>query len=599
MTESETARGPVRLPRTLLIANRGEIVARIARTCRQMGIRPVTVAATSDRGALHTRVCDETVVLAGASAAQSYLDIEQLLDAAARLRADAVHPGFGFLAEDAGFARAVIDAGLTWVGPPPEVIAAMGDKLAAKRRMAEAGVPTVPGASIPDEVLGIGGAAGGAASRERSGADGVGGDARSGKGGGGAGVDAAWLGAIAEEVGYPLLVKAAAGGGGKGMRAVHDAAELVEAVLGARREASGAFGDARVFLERLIERPRHVEVQVLGDRFGTLLHLFERECSIQRRHQKVLEESPSPGIDEEVRAALTAAAVRAGDAIGYENAGTVEFVVDEDLLAARRAGQDVAAEETFAFLEVNTRLQVEHPVTEEVVRHRSPTTGLLERIDLVREQLLVAASAPLGLAQDRLVTAGHAIEVRLYAEDPRRGDLPSVGTVEVLAPGGGDAIRWELGVAAGDVVPSQFDPMLAKVIAQAPSRLEAAGQLASALEDTDLLGVTTNRGLLVALLRDGQVLAGDTTTGLLAARRDELLAAGQPDDAEVTRAAIVAAVRGLVDARAESPVLATLPAGFANAGTLPMVVGFTVEDAVAPGGVGAGPDGAARGERAG
>jgi propionyl-CoA carboxylase alpha chain len=501
-----------RLPRKVLIANRGEIAVRIARTCRSMGIATVAVHSDVDVDALHVRSCDEAVRLGGATPAESYLRTDALLDAAARTGADAVHPGYGFLSENAGFARAVTDAGLTWIGPTPDAIAAMGDKIEAKRRMASAGVPLVPGVELPD------------------------------------GADVA---AAGEQVGYPLLVKAAAGGGGKGMRAVHDPAHLADAVDAARREAAGAFGDGTVFLERLVASPRHLEVQVVGDTAGTVLHAFERECSIQRRHQKVVEEAPSPSIDDEVRAALCDAAVTAARAIGYVSAGTVEFVADESKLAVRRAGGDVDPRDCFAFLEVNTRLQVEHPVTEETVRVRDQATGSLDPLDLVRVQLLVAGGHPLPFAQDQLLQTGHAIEARLYAEDPAAGYLPATGTLEAFAPAPGEGVRWDAGIVEGDVVSVHYDPMLAKVIGVGPTREEAAARLARALDHTVLVGTVTNRDLLIDVLRDERFLAADTTTAYLDERYpDDAARRFVPDD-EVVDLALVAATIAAAGTRAD------------------------------------------------
>jgi propionyl-CoA carboxylase alpha chain len=529
----------LQLPRKVLIANRGEIAVRIARTCRAMGIATVAVFSDVDADAFHVQVCDEAVRLGGASPAESYLRLDAVVDAAVRSGADAVHPGYGFLAEHAGFARAVADAGLTWIGPTPEAIAAMGDKVEAKRRMADAGVPLVPGAELAD--------------------------------------DDHDLAALGDQVGFPLMVKAAAGGGGKGMRIVETADALADAVAAARREAQNAFGDGTVFLERYVTRPRHVEVQVLGDRHGTVLHVFERECSVQRRHQKVVEESPSPGIDAEVRVALCAAAVDAAAAIGYVNAGTVEFIADESRLAARRRGEPVDPRDCFAFLEVNTRLQVEHPVTEEVVRVVDRATGALTPLDLVRCQLLVASGAPLPFAQDDLRQVGHAIEVRLYAEDPANGYLPATGTLDAFDPAGGDGIRWDAGVVEGDTISVHYDPMLAKVVAYAPTRAEAAARLARALERTVLLGSTTNRDLLVHVLRDATFLSGDTTTAFLDERfpGDEARSFAPPLGAArlATFAALLAGVqarRGLRRGPRDHPGAGTgdLPAvrpGFTNA----------------------------------
>ncbi|MEX2549742.1 MAG: biotin carboxylase N-terminal domain-containing protein [Nitriliruptoraceae bacterium] len=520
------------LPRAVLIANRGEIAVRIARTCREMGIRSIAVCSEVDAGARHVLACDEAVLLGGASPSESYLCAHAIIDAATRSGADAVHPGFGFLAEDPRFAQAVLDAGLRWIGPTPAVIAAMGDKLEAKRRMAAAGVPLVPGERIADDA------------------------------------DPEGLREVAERVGFPLMVKAVAGGGGKGMRAVHTVDELPDAVASARREAEAAFGDDRLFLERLIARSRHVEVQIVGDQHGHLLHLFERECSIQRRHQKVVEESPSPGIDDEVRDVLTGAATTAARALGYTSAGTVEFILDEEVLARRRAGEDVPATDAVAFLEVNTRLQVEHPVTEQVVGIRDPATGMLEAIDLVRWQLLIAGGWSLPVTQEQLVTRGHAIEVRLYAEDVPAGFLPATGRLHAFEPALREGIRWDAGVAQGEDVSPHYDPMLAKVIATAPTRTEAATRLAAALQDTPLVGVATNRDLLVAVLRDATFLVGDTTTAYLEERLAVLQASGVPDEGSRARACLLATLHGALQAQQGSPALPTLPVGFCNTGVL-------------------------------
>ncbi|MGH3375610.1 MAG: acetyl-CoA carboxylase biotin carboxylase subunit, partial [Actinoallomurus sp.] len=369
----------------LLVANRGEIARRVMRTAAGMGIESVAVYADGDVDAPFVADADHAVALGGSTATDTYLDIAKILDAARTTGADAVHPGYGFLSENADFARAVVGAGLVWVGPPPDAIAAMGDKLAAKELMVRAGVPTLPSARIGAD--------------EKPDAD----------------------------VGFPLLVKASAGGGGKGMRVVHRAADLEEAVAAARREALAAFGDGTVFLERYVTGARHVEIQILGDAHGNVVHCFERECSIQRRHQKIIEEAPSPAVDEKLRARMGGDAVAAAVAIGYQNAGTVEFLLDAD--------------GSYYFLEVNTRLQVEHPVTEAV-------TGL----DLVREQLLVAAGEPLRFGQDDLHLDGHAIEARVYAEDPAAGFLPATGRLVAWAPPATPVVRVESGVASGSVV---------------------------------------------------------------------------------------------------------------------------------------------------
>jgi propionyl-CoA carboxylase alpha chain len=527
----------LRLPRAVLIANRGEIAVRIARTCRAMGIRSVGVASAVDADATHVHSCDDVVMIGGASPGESYLRADALIAAAQRAGADAIHPGFGFLAEDPRFAADVLAAGLTWIGPSPEVIASMGDKLEAKRRMAAAGVPLVPGEELPPEPT------------------------------------EADLHAAAERIGLPIMVKAAGGGGGKGMRAVHHLGDLADAVAAARREAGSAFGDDRVFLERLITRPRHVEVQIVGDQHGQVVHLFERECSIQRRHQKVVEECPSPGIDAEVRGVLTAAATDAARALGYVSAGTVEFVVDEDVLARRRAGEDVPAADAVAFLEVNTRLQVEHPVTEEVVRVRDPHTGALLPIDLVRWQLLIAGGGALPARQEDLTPVGHAIEVRLYAEDVPAGYLPATGTLTAFDVPALPGVRRELGVRAGEVVSPHYDPMLAKVIASGPTRAEAAGRLATALSLSPIQGVVTNRALLVAILRHEPFLAGDTTTAYLAEHLDELLAASRPTADVTAMAAVLAAVHataadGQRGRAGGAAVLPGLPPAFSPSGVV-------------------------------
>ena len=454
---SENTPTPHRPIRRLLVANRGEIARRVFRTAQSMGISTVAVYSEGDAEAPFVTDADLSVPLGGRSAAESYLSIDKVIAAAVTSEADAIHPGYGFLSENADFARAVIDAGLTWVGPPPSAIAAMGDKLAAKETMVAAGVPTLPSVPVTD-----------AMSKDE-------------------------LGTAASDVGFPLLVKASAGGGGKGMRIVSGPDTLAEAIAGARREAAGAFGDDTVFLERYLPAPRHVEIQVLGDTHGNVLHCFERECSIQRRHQKVIEEAPSPAVTPALRERMGAAAVAAVSTIGYHSAGTVEFLLEG-------SGDDAE----FWFLEVNTRLQVEHPVTEEI-------TGL----DLVREQIRIAAGEPLGYDQDDLAINGHAVEARLYAEDPASGFLPATGTVELWAPTAGSRARFDSGIEVGSVVGTEFDPMLAKVVVAAPTRTEAALGLASALERTRLGGVVTNRDFLSAVLRSDEFLAGDTTTDFI------------------------------------------------------------------------------------
>jgi propionyl-CoA carboxylase alpha chain len=482
----------------LLVANRGEIACRVIRTARAMGIATVAVHSEVDRDALHVELADEAVALGGTTPAESYLRIEAILDAAVRTGADAVHPGYGFLSERADFATACAEAGLTFVGPSAEAIAAMGDKLAAKRLMADAGVPILR-TYEPEDVP----------------------------------ADA-----------YPVLVKAAMGGGGKGMRVVERPEDLDDAVAAARRESAGAFGDDTVFIERYLSRPRHVEVQILGDHHGTVLHLGERECSIQRRHQKVIEESPSPMVDADLREQLGGAAVAAAEAIGYRNAGTVEFIATSD-------GE-------FFFLEVNTRLQVEHPVTELAWALGD------EPLDLVRLQLLVAADEPMRWRQEDLRQVGHAVEARLYAEDPTADFLPAAGTLAVFEPSGTPGIRVDTGVRSGDVVSVHYDPMVAKVIAGAPTRLEAATRLARELERSRIHGITTNRDFLVAALRHPAFLAGATHTGFI---DEHLPVTSRVAEADPLRLPVHAAAVALAGARRrhlQARVLATLPPTWRN-----------------------------------
>ena len=482
---------------SLLVANRGEIARRIFRSAEQMGIRCVAVFADADADAPFVREADVAVRLPG-----SYLDGDAIIAAAVRTGAEAIHPGYGFLSENAAFARAVTASGLIWVGPTPDVIDSMGDKIAAKRVAVDAGVPTLPSSEDPT-------------------AD--------------------------SEVGYPLLVKASAGGGGKGMRIVESPDDLTESVAAAQREAKSGFGDDRVFLERYVARSRHVEIQILGDSHGNLVHLGERECSIQRRHQKILEESPSPVVDQGMRTAMGDSALALARAMGYRSAGTVEFLVDDDT-------------REFFFLEVNTRLQVEHPVTEEV-------TG----IDLVREQLRVAAGEKLGYDQSAISWSGHAVEARLYAEDPDNGFLPATGTVTDFDPAIEPQVRWEKGVERGSVIGVDFDPMLAKVIAHAPTRSEAAGKLALALERLDLAGVVTNRDFLAATLRDGAFLAGDTTTDYI-----ERIMPGRPlTDHEVHRACVAAALWLQAENRRNDAVWGFAPSNWRNAGLPAETISFT------------------------
>ncbi|GAA4833221.1 biotin carboxylase N-terminal domain-containing protein [Actinomycetospora corticicola] len=492
----------------LLVANRGEIAARVMRTAQALGIDTVAVYSDPDADAPFVALADEAVRLPGASPTDTYLRSDLVIAAARATGADAVHPGYGFLSENAGFARDCAAAGLTFVGPSPDAIASMGSKLEAKAMMDAAGVPVLPGAFLEE------------------GAE------------------------LPTDLDFPVLVKAAFGGGGRGMRIVRRQSDLADAVDGARREAASAFGDGTVFLERYVEDPRHVEVQIVGDAHGEVVHLFERECSIQRRYQKIVEESPSPAVDATLRAQLGAAAVAAGKAIGYTGAGTVEFVLDRD--------------GSFFFLEVNTRLQVEHPVTELV-------TGL----DLVALQLRVAEGHPLPPEVTGARIDGHAIEVRLYAEDVPAGYLPATGTLHRFAIPALPGVRVDAGVTDGSVVSPHYDPMLAKVIAHGPTRTEAARTLARALAQAGIHGVTTNRDLLVGILRDDEFLAGGTDTGYLP-RHPELLTPGAPAGERVR--AVAAALAAQAQHRADAVVLRDLPSGWRNVGGPPQTVGYMSDD---------------------
>ena len=435
---------------SVLVANRGEIAVRIIRTCRELGIKSIAVYSEADEHAMHRRLADEAYLLGPAPAPESYLNVGRLVDVIERSGAEAVHPGYGFLSESAEFARAVQSAGATWVGPPPEAMDAVGYKVRAKELARRAGVPTIPGYDGEDE------------GEER-------------------------LAEEADLIGFPVLVKASAGGGGRGMRAVPRPEDFAEAVGGARREAEAAFGDGSVFLEKLVEDPRHVEVQVLGDRQGNVLHLFERECSIQRRHQKVVEEAPSPALDPDLRESICNAAVRFAHEAGYINAGTVEFLLDGD---------------QFYFLEMNARLQVEHPVTE-----------LITGLDLVHLQLAVAAGELLPLTQEEVTLRGSAIEVRIYAEDEQ--GMPSGGLLETFAPPEGAGIRNDAGFEVGDEVPINYDAMIAKLIVSAPDRPSAVRRLRRALTDYEILGLSSNLPLLERIVAHPAFERGETTIRFL------------------------------------------------------------------------------------
>jgi acetyl-CoA carboxylase biotin carboxylase subunit len=449
--------------KSVLIANRGEIARRVIRTAKRLGVRTIAVYSDADAKALHVLEADEAVHIGASPAKESYLRAEKIIAAAKQTGAEAIHPGYGFLSENADFAQAVIDAGLIWVGPRPDSIRAMGLKDAAKKLMAEAGVPTTPGYLGEDQ------------SEER-------------------------LQKEADSIGYPVLIKAVAGGGGKGMRKVEKKGDFKAALQSAKREAAAAFGDDRVLLEMYVQRPRHIEVQVFGDTHGNVVHLFERDCSLQRRHQKVIEEAPAPGMDDATRKAVTDAAVLAAKAVNYVGAGTIEFIAD--------ASEGLRGDRIW-FMEMNTRLQVEHPVTEEI-------TGQ----DLVEWQLRVASGEKLPLAQDKLRIRNHAMEVRLYAENPDTGFLPSTGSIDILnIP---QHVRIEAAVESGDEVTPYYDPMIAKLIAVGRSRGEAVDMLRRACEELEVFPVKTNAGFLARCLKDQRFVAGDVDTALIAERGDKL-----------------------------------------------------------------------------
>ncbi|MFF3244946.1 acetyl/propionyl/methylcrotonyl-CoA carboxylase subunit alpha [Streptomyces sp. NPDC002870] len=469
---------------TVLVANRGEIAVRVIRTLRALGIRSVAVFSDADADARHVREADTAVRIGPAPAAESYLRVDRLLEAAARTGAEAVHPGYGFLAENAGFAQACADAGLVFIGPPASAISLMGDKIRAKETVQAAGVPVVPGSS-------------------------------------GSGLTDDQLAAAAREIGMPVLLKPSAGGGGKGMRLTRVESVLLEEIAAARREARASFGDDTLLVERWIDRPRHIEIQVLADGHGNVVHLGERECSLQRRHQKIIEEAPSVLLDPQTRAAMGEAAVQAARSCGYRGAGTVEFIVP---------GTDPSS---YFFMEMNTRLQVEHPVTELAVS----ITGR-GGLDLVEWQLRVAAGEQLPFAQRDITLTGHAIEARICAEDPSRGFLPSGGTVLALREPQGDGVRTDSGLSEGAEVGSLYDPMLSKVIAHGPDRATALRRLRAALADTVTLGVPTNAGFLRRLLAHPSVVSGDLDTGLVEREADGLVPSGIPDEVYEAAAAV-------------------------------------------------------------
>ena len=488
---------------SLLIANRGEIAVRIIETAHEMGIRCIAVYVDADADALFVKAADEAVYLPDGG----YLDGNLIIDAAKRTGAQAIHPGYGFLSENASFARKVLKENIVWVGPSPHVISVMGDKLKAKELATKADVPTLPMTSVPSE---------------------------------------------AKKIGYPLLIKAAAGGGGKGMRVVQSQKDLKESIASAQREALTGFGDDRVFIERYVEKSRHIEIQILGDAHGNIVHLGERECSIQRRHQKIIEESPSPRVSPEIRDAMGSAAVKLAKKIKYQSAGTVEFLFDD------KTGE-------FWFLEVNTRLQVEHPVTEEV-------TGM----DLVYEQLRIARGEELGYEQDEITWNGHAIEVRLYAEDPNNDFLPETGTLIAFEEDYDAEARWDTGVESGSVVGTSFDPMLAKVISYGATRTDAAIKLARALEAAHIGGLTTNRDFLISTLKTKEFLDGDTTTDFIDRVKPSRVLEISDEDMNHTTAIAALWIQELN--RQDDNILGHLPSGWTNGRTPKQNIQFKYKD---------------------
>ena len=474
---------------SLLIANRGEIAVRVMRTARRMGIRTIAVYSAADAGAMHVAEADEAVCIGPPAPAGSYLNVAAVLNAARATGAEAIHPGYGFLSENAAFAEACHDAGIVFVGPTADAIRAMGDKAAAKAAMESAGVPLVPGYHGDDQ-------------------------------------NPKTLAAAAKKIGYPVLIKASAGGGGRGMRIVHADKEFADALASAKREARGAFGDDRVIVEKYLETPRHIEVQMFGDTAGNVVHLFERDCSLQRRYQKVIEEAPAPGMSDARRAEIGAAAIAAAKSIGYVGAGTVEFIVD--------AGAG-GANGPFYFMEMNTRLQVEHPVTEMI-------TGY----DLVEWQLLVASGLPLPVSQKEIAQNGHAVEARLYAEDPQRDFLPAGGRVVHLDWPTGEGIRIDTGIRDGDTIAVEYDPLIAKVIAHGPDRKTALRRLHGAMCGLRLVGPVTNQAFLADALDHPAFIAGEIDTNFIADHRAALL----PPVPPAADATILAALAFLLDERA-------------------------------------------------
>ncbi|WP_103910344.1 acetyl/propionyl/methylcrotonyl-CoA carboxylase subunit alpha [Thalassococcus halodurans] len=477
----------------ILIANRGEIACRVIRTARELGIETVAVYSDADLNAMHVELADQAVHIGAAPVGESYLLGDRIIDAAKRTGADAIHPGYGFLSENPDFVDAVAKAGLIFIGPSADAIRAMGLKDKAKALMEKAGVPVVPGYHGDNQ-------------------------------------DANFLAKQANEIGYPVLIKARAGGGGKGMRLVEKPADFANALASAQREAQSSFGDPACLIEKFIQNPRHIEMQVMGDAHGNVIHLFERDCSMQRRHQKVIEEAPAPDMPEDVRQAMGAAAVAAAKAVNYQGAGTVEFIVD---------GSGPLRPDGFWFMEMNTRLQVEHPVTEEI-------TGF----DLVAMQIAVAEGQALPVTQDQITATGHAFEVRLYAEDPSNGFLPATGTLDILVfPTADNGVRVDTGVRQGDVISPHYDPMIAKLIVTGPNRNAALLKMSKALEELVVHGCVTNRAFLSALVIDADFAAGRVDTGLIDRKGADLTARPDPT-AQTLALAALAAVR---PADAEDP----------------------------------------------
>lgn len=471
-----------------LIANRGEIAVRVIRACRELGIQSVAVYSSADARALHVQLADESYLIGDPAPSASYLNINNLIEVATNSGCDCVHPGYGFLSESAIFAQAVLDAGLIWVGPPPHAIEKMGSKTEARSLMQSANVPVVPGFQAENVT------------------------------------DDEWL-QQAERIGYPVMVKASGGGGGKGIRVVRSSDQLLDAITSAQREAQQAFGDPRIFLERYIEHGRHIEIQILADTHGNTVHLFERECSTQRRHQKIIEESPSPLLTPKIREQMGQSAVLAGQAVGYVNAGTVEFIATPD-------GE-------YFFLEMNTRLQVEHPITEMV-------TGL----DLVKLQFRVADGQPLPFAQADIQQQGHAIECRIYAEDPHNQFLPAIGTIQKFIPPHGSGIRVDSGIQSGEEITIHYDPMIAKMIVYDRTRFEAIRRMIQALRDTVILGTTTNLDFLVSLLEHPTFIQGEVDTRFVDDHLNELV----PETTELDDLALI--VSALHDLHAGSQTVA-------------------------------------------